>query len=124
MIGVTSLTNRRATAFRHAARFPAAYAALLACLCAPLHAQNGGEPNVPEKAGKDLHAYRITGTPPRIDGRLDDETWALAERIDDLVQNEPDNMQAPSERTVVQIAYDDRYLYIAATCFVRDPADL
>src|SRR5436305_964800 len=33
------------------------------------------EPVVPEKAGKELHAYRIKGSPPKIDGRLDDEVW-------------------------------------------------
>jgi uncharacterized protein DUF5916 len=103
-----------------------ALAFLLQLLCGAALAQNGaaGEPNIPEKAGKELHAYRITGTPPRIDGRLDDEVWTAAASIDDLVQNEPDNMQPPTERTVVQIAYDDRYLYIATRCFMKDPSQI
>ena len=80
------------------------------------------EPLVPEKAGKDLRAFRVTGTPPQIDGRLDDEIWTLADSRDDFVQNDPDNMAAPLDRTSMQIAYDDRTLYVAVRCFVRDPS--
>ena len=83
-------------------------------------ARTSTEPPVAEKAGKELHAYRVNGSAPRIDGRLDDEAWTLAQSIDDMVQNDPDNMQPPTERTLVQIAYDDRYLYIATRCFMRD----
>ena len=82
------------------------------------------EPAVPEKAGKVLRAFRITGSSPQIDGRLDDEVWAAADAIDDLVQNEPDNMAPPTERTVVQVAYDDRYLYVAVYCYMRDPSQI
>ena len=78
------------------------------------------EPLVPEKAGKELHAFRIRGAPPRIDGRLDDEVWQHAPALDDLVQEDPDNLEPPTERTVVQIAYDDRYLYISARCYTAD----
>ena len=72
------------------------------------HAQDGSalpsdaaEPAVPEKAGKELRAFRITGSSPQIDGRLDEEVWAAADAIDDLVQGEPDNMAPPTERTVI-----------------------
>ena len=75
----------------------------------------------PESSGKQLRASRITGESPRIDGRFDEEVWTEADKIEDFVQQEPDNMAAPGERTVVQVAYDDRYLYVAARCYVRDP---
>src|SRR5204862_7008139 len=81
----------------------------------------GGEPIVPEKIGKELHAYRVSGQPPHIDGNLDDEVWTLAQSIDDFVQNEPDNMAAPLDRTTVQVAYDDRALYVAVRCFTKNP---
>ncbi|MCM3878524.1 MAG: carbohydrate binding family 9 domain-containing protein [Vicinamibacterales bacterium] len=74
-----------------------------------------------ETQGKELRAARITGESPKIDGRFDEEIWSIAGRIDDFVQQEPDNMSAPGERTVIQVAYDDRYLYVAARCYVRDP---
>lgn len=82
------------------------------------------EPVVPEKAGKEFHAFRITGTAPRLDGTLDDEAWLKAQAIDDMVQNEPVNMAPPRDRMVVQIAYDDRTLYMAVQCLVGDPSSI
>ncbi|MGE0864688.1 MAG: DUF5916 domain-containing protein, partial [Vicinamibacterales bacterium] len=79
-----------------------------------------GEPDVPEKAGKELSAHYVGDTPPRIDGRLDDEVWGRAPAIDDLVQNDPDNMVAPTERTLVKVAYDDRSIYVAVFNYMRD----
>jgi hypothetical protein len=73
-----------------------------------------------ETSGKILRAFRITGESPKIDGRFDEEVWTSADRIEDFVQQEPDNMAAPGERTAIQVAYDDRYLYVAARCYVRD----
>ena len=81
-------------------------------------------PAVTENAGKQLHAFRIFGESPKIDGRFDERAWSGAEAIDDFVQQEPDNMAAPRERTVIQVAYDDRYLYVAARCYVRDTATI
>ncbi len=82
------------------------------------------EPDVPEKTGKELRALRIPGAAPRIDGRLDDEAWNNAAAIEDFVQEDPDNMQPPSERTVVRIAYDDRYLYVAVDCYARVASEI
>src|SRR5688572_24486846 len=75
-------------------------------------------------AGKELRAYRVTGEAPRLDGLIDDEAWLAAQTIDDFAQQEPDNMAAPRERTVVQVAYDDRYLYVAVRCFTADAATI
>jgi hypothetical protein len=83
-----------------------------------------GEPTVAEKAGKELTALRITGEPPQIDGRVDDAVWSQAEAIEDLVQNEPESMAAPTERTTVQIAFDNRYLYILTRCFMKDASQI
>ena len=74
--------------------------------------------------GKEIRASRITGEPPRLDGRIDDETWLAAQAIDDFTQQEPENMAAPLERTVAQVAYDDRYLYVAIRCYTRDPSTI
>jgi hypothetical protein len=99
---------------------------LLALLTEPaaMAQRAGGEPIVPEKVGKELHAYRITGQPPRIDGKLDDEVWTAAQMIDDFVQNEPDNMGPPRDRTAVQVAYDDHALYVAVRCFTKDASQI
>ncbi|HUF65689.1 MAG TPA: DUF5916 domain-containing protein [Gemmatimonadaceae bacterium] len=80
------------------------------------------EPNVPEKAGKTLIARRVRGEAPRIDGLLNDAAWAQADSLDDLIQWDPDNMAPASERTVVRVLYDDRYLYVGVHLFDRDAA--
>ena len=63
-------------------------------------------------------------TPPRIDGDIDDEIWQKAQAIDDMVQNDPNNMQPPTERTLVKIAYDDRSVYVAVMNFMKDPSQI
>ena len=93
----------------------------------PAHAQDQAgpaEPAAEAKVGKVLRAFRITGSTPQIDGLLNEEVWALADAIDDLVQVEPDNEMPPSERTVVQVAYDDRSLYIAVRSYDREPSQI
>jgi hypothetical protein len=82
------------------------------------------EPDVPEKKGKELRAFPVGDKAPRIDGKLDDEAWTAADRLEDLVQNDPDNMAAPKERTVIQVAYDDRAIYVAARCYMADPSKI
>ena len=73
---------------------------------------------------KELVAFRVAGEPPRIDGRVDDDTWRQAAIAQDLVQSEPANMEAPTERTTVQVAYDDRNLYVAVRCLASDPSQI
>lgn len=98
---------------------------LLTLFAAPLSAQtagaqpSAGEPFAAIKDGKVLRAWRLTSRPPEIDGRLDEEPWTLADSMEDFVQWEPDNMAPLSERTVIQIAYDDRHLYVAVRCYDR-----
>jgi hypothetical protein len=82
------------------------------------------EPAADVKVGKVVRAFRIAGVAPRIDGALNDEVWQLAGNVDDFVQWEPDNMTPLSERTVVQVAYDDRQLYVAVHCYERDPSGI
>src|SRR5512145_2404363 len=87
---------------------------------APASGSRTPEPIVPEKVGKELKAHYVGDTPPRIDGDLNDEIWQAAQTIDDMVQNDPDNMQPPTERTVVKVAYDDRTVYVAVMNYMRD----
>jgi hypothetical protein len=82
---------------------------------------SNNEPAIEAKRGKILHAFRVTSDTPRIDGRLDDAAWERAQRSENFVQWEPDNMAPLSERTVVQVAYDDRFLYVALRCYDRMP---
>ena len=79
------------------------------------------EPNRELKEGKVLRARRVSGAVPIIDGSLSDEIWTGADRATGFVQRDPDNGQPMTEDTSIQIAYDDRYLYIAATCLDATP---
>src|SRR5688572_6236725 len=50
---------------------------------------------------------------PVIDGRIDDEAWAGAARIETFHQVQPGDNLAPSQPTTVLIGYDRRALYLA-----------
>ena len=100
---------------------------LMAGVCSRSDAQSlpgAVEPKVPEKVGKYLKALRVDGAAPSIDGRLDEDLWTHAGGIDDFVQQEPQNMGAATERTVVQIAYDARYVYVGIRCYAKTPGDI
>ncbi len=107
---------------------------LLLLTCAALHPQaqsaavgrntvtpGADEPAQAAKAGKVLHAFRITKTPPKIDGQLNDEVWTLAPTGEGLIQWDPDNGSPLTEGTLIQVAYDDRYLYVGVRCLDRMP---
>ena len=79
------------------------------------------EPAAEFKRDKTLHAHRITGTPPRIDGLSNDEVWGLAQPIEGLIQWDPDNGDPMTEQTRLQLAYDDRFIYVVIHCDDRTP---
>lgn len=54
---------------------------------------------------------------PKIDGLLNDEVWAKAPIIDDFHQTRPEDHGVPSERTEVQIARSNEYIYVAFKAF-------
>jgi hypothetical protein len=64
-----------------------------------------------------LHANRTTEQPTLSS----DVSWAHATVITDFKQREPFEGTPASEKTVVQILYDRRYLYIRAHCFDSAP---
>ena len=62
-----------------------------------------------------------TDSAPVLDGRLDDETWKSAVRIDDMHQFLPIDHGEPSERSEFYLMYDDDYLYVGARLYDSDP---
>lgn len=58
---------------------------------------------------------------PVLDGVLDDEIWKMATVINDVHQFSPVDQGVPSEQTVVYIAYDEHYFYLAARLLDSDP---
>jgi hypothetical protein len=71
------------------------------------------EPANSTPAPKSVAMVRVD-KPPVIDGKLDDEVWNNAARIDDFHQIRPGNQTPPSERTEVYLLYDKDALYVAA----------
>jgi hypothetical protein len=65
---------------------------------------------------------RLQGTPPSIDGRLDDPAWLTqGEWAGDYTQQIPTEGAPPSQRTELKILYDDRHVYFAIRAH-DDPA--
>src|SRR5262245_55077672 len=58
---------------------------------------DASEPAAEYKHDKLVHAHRIAGTPPRIDGLPNDEVWGQAEAVEGLIQWDPDNGDAMTE---------------------------
>lgn len=59
---------------------------------------------------------------PVIDGRLDDGAWQGASPSSAFTQKFPSEGQAPSERTVLRVVYDDEALYVGIDCEQRRAA--
>ena len=74
-----------------------------------------------ESERKSFEIFRVVA-PPVIDGRLDDAAWHGAPEIDDFHQTSPGDGTPSTERTVVRVAYDDEYLYIAANLLDSEPS--
>jgi len=56
-------------------------------------------------------AVRASG-PIRLDGKLDEATWAAAPVTDGFTQIDPDEGKPASQRTEVRVLYDDEALYV------------
>ena len=52
-----------------------------------------------------------------IDGRFDEPEWSRAQPAADFIQNDPAMGEPATERTEVQVLYDDENIYIGVYCF-------
>ena len=79
------------------------------------HAATGEDsPSGAAPARLEVHAVRLSA-PVTIDGDLSDPGWQNIPAFTTFVQRDPVEGGAPSQRTEVQVAFDDAALYIAAT---------
>ena len=109
---IISLTITGLPASRTRILLAAPLGACLAALTAPATADDGhGQPVV--------NAER-TRTPITIDGRLDEEAWALAPVQSAFRQRDPDEGQPATERTELRLLYDDGALYAGVRLHDRD----
>lgn len=56
-----------------------------------------------------------------IDGQLNEATWTSAEIGSDFWQKVPYFAKAADPNTEIRLAYDDKYLYVAAKCYQSEP---
>jgi hypothetical protein len=68
-----------------------------------------------------VRAVRIH-TPPRIDAILDEAVYQTLEPITNFIQQEPNEGEIATERTLVWLMFDDRNIYIAARCYDSQPS--
>ena len=61
-------------------------------------------------------------TPPKIDGRLDDEAWRSAALITKFVQQAPLDGAPATEETEVYVAYDSENIYFGFYAHYEDPS--
>ena len=75
---------------------------------------------------KDDFQYHLTATSEKIviDGVLDEDTWVNANIGSDFWQKVPYYDSGADPRTEIQLAYDDKYLYVAAKCFQTAPVTI
>lgn len=71
-----------------------------------------------------VSASRIQNREIRLDGVFDEKVWKDAEAITELIQCEPSFGIPFSERTVVQILYDDDNIYVGSVCNYKDMDDM
>jgi len=72
---------------------------------------------------KQVPAVRITATPV-LDGILSPGEWSGAAIITDLHQLRPVDHGNPSQKTIIYVAYDDDFLYVAAEMLDTDPSNI
>lgn len=68
-----------------------------------------------------VEAYRIEGTPPYIDGKLNDAVWQHAKPVRNFIQLEPARGEPATDDTEFRIAYDVHNLYVAFRCYDAEP---
>jgi uncharacterized protein DUF5916 len=74
-------------------------------------------------SGEPLHINRTSGT-IRIDGRLDDDGWRDAARVETWYETNPGDNIEPSVGNLALLAYDDRFLYAGFEFADPDPSSI
>jgi uncharacterized protein DUF5916 len=80
-------------------------------------------PSLVERTANDkvtVRAVRLDA-PLEVDGRLDEEVYALVQPITDFIQQEPREGTPATEKTDAWILFDDGSLYLAARCWDSHP---
>lgn len=77
----------------------------------------------PIRTGEPVAARRVTG-PIVLDGRLDEPDWQAAQSLESFKEYWPGDLTPPNEHTAARFLYDDRFLYVAFRCDLKEIAKL
>ncbi len=67
-----------------------------------------------------MHIQKATGKVV-IDGVLNESSWLDAAAVSDFMMCNPFDSLCAQVRTDVKMSYDEKYIYISAECFLREP---
>jgi len=67
-----------------------------------------------------LTAAKLTGTPPQIDGKLEEDTWKQAPVATGFAQFLPDEGKPATERSEVRVLYGNDALYVGFRAYDTD----
>ncbi|MBK7888175.1 MAG: carbohydrate binding family 9 domain-containing protein [Bacteroidetes bacterium] len=65
---------------------------------------------------RSIHAARVINA-PKIDGRLNEPEWQLAQESSDFIQSRPEEGKPSTQKTEVKVLYTDFAIYIGAWCY-------
>jgi len=83
--------------------------------------ENGSSLNSTSNEDKCIMRALKVGTPPKIDGLLNEDLWEMVKSATHFIQKQPDEGQSSSEKTEVRVIYDDVNLYFGVMCFDSSP---
>ena len=82
---------------------------------------DSGSPSGGSRRPPVLQATRLAGPAPSIDGVLDEAEWATAMAAGDFVVFQPNEGEAPSQRTEARVLYGDDAVYVGMRAFDTAP---
>lgn len=86
-------------------------------------ATSGSVPDIVEFSPNKNLLFNVTkaSTEPRIDGRLDDEIWLNAVKLENFVEISPGDNVKPAVDTEAMFAYDEENFYVGFVCHDDSP---
>jgi hypothetical protein len=96
--------------------FPRWFQFLPLLLCIPVYTLQAQEARNDIQARFRLNASQ-TSTPIKIDGKLNESTWQMADTTSKFWLKWPIDGRHANAQTRIQCAYNEHFLYIAATCY-------
>ena len=73
-----------------------------------------------QNSNRSVTAVRVL-SPPKIDGKLDEELWINVPVANDFTQVEPFNGEPSRKRTEVRVVYDNTAIYVGAMMYDDEP---